>query len=45
MLEHKLIERILADQHFFDVIVGEQEGLPQTLQRKTTSKEPWLVAR
>ena len=45
MLEHKLIEKLLADQHLSDLVVVEQEGLPQTLQKKATGKEPYLVAR
>ena len=44
MLEHQLIKRLLADQRFSDLMVIEREGLPQTLQKKATSKEPWLVA-
>ena len=44
MFEHKLIEKLLADQYLSDLVVVEQEGLPQILQKKTTSEEPWLVA-
>ena len=45
MLEHKLIERLLADQRLSDLVVLEQEELLQTLQKKIISEEPWLVAR
>ena len=45
MLEHKFIERLLADQCLSDLVVVEWEGLPQTLQKKATGEEPWLVAR
>ena len=45
MLKHKLIERLLADQRLSNLVVVEQKGLPQTLQKKTTSEKPWLVAR
>ena len=45
MLEHKLIERLLADQCLFDLVMVEREGLSQTLQKKATGEEPWLVAR
>ena len=40
MFEHKLIKKILADQCFSDLVVVEQKGLPQTVQKKTTSEEP-----
>ena len=43
MLEHKLIERLLADQRLSNLVVVEREGLPQTLQKKATCEEPWLV--
>ena len=45
MLEYKLIERLLTDQRLFNLVIVEQEGLPQTLQKKATKEEPWLVAR
>ena len=45
MLEHKLIEGLFANHCLSDLVVVEQEELPQTLQRKATSEEPWLVAK
>ena len=45
MFEHKLIERLLADQRLSNLVVVEREGLPWTLQKKATNEEPWLVAR
>ena len=45
MLEHKLIEKLLADQRLSDLLMVEQEGLPQTLQKTTTGEEPWLLAK
>ena len=39
MLEHKLIEKLLADQRLSDLMVVEQEGLPRILQKKTTGEE------
>ena len=45
MLEYKLIKKLLSDQHLFDLVVVEQEKLPQTLQKKATGEEAWLVAR
>ena len=45
MLEHKPIEKRLTDQRLSDLVVVEQEGLTETLQKKATGKEPWLVAR
>ena len=45
MVEHKLIESLLVDQRLSDLVIVEQEGLPQTLQKKATGEEPWLVAR
>ena len=45
VLEHKLIERLLADQRLSDLVVVEQEELPQTLKKKATSEKPWLMAR
>ena len=43
--EYKLIKRLLADQRLFNLVIMEQEELPQILQRKATNEEPWLVAR
>ena len=40
MLEHKLIERLLADQRFSNLMMVEQKGLSQTLQKKVTNEEP-----
>ena len=42
MLKHKLIERLLADQCLFDLVLVEQKGLPRTLQKKATSEEPYF---
>ena len=39
MIEYKLIEKLLVDQRFSDLVVVEQEGLPQTRQSKVTSKK------
>ena len=40
MLEHKLIERLFADQRLSDLVVVEQKRLPQILQKKATAEEP-----
>ena len=45
MLEHKFIERLLADQRFSNLVVVKQEELPETLQKKATGEKLWLVAR
>ena len=45
MLEHKLIERLFANQRFSNLVMVEQERLPWTLQNKATGEEPWLVTK
>ena len=45
MLEQKLMKKLLVDQRLSDLVVLEQEVLPQILQKNATSKEPWLVAQ
>ena len=45
MLEHKLIERLLVNKCLFNLVLVEQEGLLQTLQKKATDEELWLVAK
>ena len=40
ILEHKLIDRLLANQRLSNLVVVEQEDLPGPLQKKATSEEP-----
>ena len=40
MFEYKLIERLLVGQRLSNLVVVEQEKLPQTLQSQATSEQP-----